>query len=69
MTTFIKGITLRYEGGKPFLTKLLDTSCVDSLHLQKGSIITTNNGSKYKVLDISLVDLANQDIILIVEDI
>lgn len=44
MTTFIKGITLRYDNQLPFLTKLLDTSCVDTPHLKIGSIITNAKG-------------------------
>lgn len=69
MTTFIKGITLRFKNGKPFLTKLLSTSCVDSYQLKVGSIITTNAKVQYKVIEILYIDLNSQDIELVVEEI
>lgn len=69
MTTFIKGITLRFKNGKPFLTKLLNTSCVDSYQLKVGSIITTNAKVQYRVIEIMYIDLNTQDIELIVEEI
>lgn len=69
MTTFIKGITLRYDNQLPFLTKLLDTSCVNTPHLKIGSIITNAKGDKFRVLKILYIDLENQDIELVVEDV
>lgn len=69
MTTFIKGITLRFKNGKPFLTKLLNTSCIDNNQLKVGSIITTNAKVQYKVVEILCIDLNTQDIELIVEEV
>lgn len=69
MITVIKGMTLRKENELPFLTKLIDTSSIDSDKLEIGSIITIKNGRRYKVIDILYIDLINGDIELLVEEI
>lgn len=68
MITVIKGITLRKKGELPFLTKLIDTSCIDSDSLKVGSIITIKNERRYKVVEILHIDLINEDIELLVEE-
>lgn len=69
MVTVIKGMTLRKKGEMPFLTKLIDTSAIDSDSLKVGSIITIKNERRYKVIDILYIDLVNEDIELLVEEI
>lgn len=69
MITVIKGMTLRKENELPFLTKLIDTSSIDSDKLEIGSIITIKNGRRYKVIDILYIDLINGDIELLVEEV
>lgn len=69
MITVIKGMTLRKKNELPFLTKLIDTSSIDSDKLEIGSIITIKNGRRYKVIDILYIDLINGDIELLVEEI
>lgn len=70
MTAIIKGITLRRKNNdRPFLTKLLDISCLDSDQLKVGTIITTKTGMKYKVVEILNIDFTNSDIELLVKDI
>lgn len=69
MVTVIKGMTLRKKGEMPFLTKLIDTSAIDSDNLKVGSIITIKNERRYKVIDILYIDLVNEDIELLVEEI
>lgn len=68
--TSIKGMNLRYErNAKPFMTKLLTFSCLDSHEIKIGSIITAQNGTKYVVNEIISINLMTSDIELLVNEL